>query len=565
MSNTEKKIRILERALSKIGNGSLAYDFFKKSSKVDTDLLLLKILGLSDLTPEKLSYEIVSLNKILIDLGYNNISPDSSWEPENNNALDSALSRAGITPGTKSISEIKSILSGSSKGEYTSSSGLKGKVINIPPGKVLFFRSGPSPKSLKIGELPPGKDFVFLNESEGYQGYEYIKISSDGRIGWVISNYVEYYNPDGSTQFSGKPVDKSIFRSSPRDMRKGDGSPSPSSGLIMPISGTKVRSGYGMRDDPMNRGHQRMHSGVDLSAKTGTPVLAPESGTITRIAPNNGNAGNMMVMSGTQGRVWTFMHLDSFNASNGDAISQGQVIAYSGATGGVTGPHLHLELRINGSKVDPMTVLSGASQEEIKPQSGGDRVESGKTDWLRSISSVSDSVSKKYGIPKSILLAQSSLESGFGKSDLGVFNFFGIKDFSGKGSAIRSTTEEYSPGVVTNEQSSFKAFESLEDSFESYGSLIKNNDRYSLATKRYYDQPSKFIIYVWGKGYATDSNYPQKISEVSKTVASKLSDPSLSFSFTSDEQSIISILATISGEQRASKTEEILGYRQNLS
>lgn len=565
MSIVQKKIQILERALNKIGKGDLFYELFKQSSQIDIDLLLLKIPDLAKLEPEKLSHEIEILNKILINLGYSYISANSSWEPKNNTALNDALKKAGITSETISISEVKSALSGLAGKEQASSQNFNGKVINVPFGKVLFFRASPDSKSQKIGELPLGKEFIFLNETAPYKGFEYLKISSDGRIGWIISNYAEYYNPDGSIRFSGKPANKKIFSPSPTDARKGDGEFSPSSGLIMPISGAKVRSGYGMRDDPLNRGHERMHSGVDLSAKTGTPVMAPESGIITNIKPNNGNAGNMMVMSGSEGRSWTFMHLDSFKASKGDEVSQGQVIAYSGATGGVTGPHLHLELRINGSKVDPMTVLSGASQEEVKPQNKYDRVESEKTDWLRSISSVSDSVSKKYGIPKSILLAQSSLESGFGKSDLGVFNFFGIKDFSGKGSAIRSTTEEYSPGVVTNEQSSFKAFESLEDSFESYGSLIKNNNRYSLATKRYYDQPSKFIIYVWGKGYATDSNYPQKISEVSKTVASKLSDPSLSFSFTSDEQSIISTLATLSGEQRANRTEEILGYRQNLS
>lgn len=565
MSIVQKKIEILERALNKIGKGRLFYDLIKRSSQTDIELLLLKIPDLAKLDPDKLSYEIGNLNKILINLGYSYISENSSWDKENNAALDDALKKAGINSNESSIFDVKNALSSLVEKKQSFSQIFEGKIINIPPDKVLLFRDAPNPKSQKIDELPLGKKFIFLNESSPYQGFEYLKISSDGRTGWIISNYAEYYNPDGSIRFSGKPVDKKILSPSPRDVKKHNSEFSPSSGLIMPISGAKIRSGYGMRDDPLNRGHERMHSGVDLSARTGTPVVAPESGIITSIKSNNGNAGNMMVMSGSEGRSWTFMHLDSFKASEGEQVSQGQVIAYSGATGGVTGPHLHLELRINGSKVDPMTVLSGASQEGVKPQSGGDGAESEKTNWLSSISSVSDSVSKKYRIPKSILLAQSSLESGFGKRDLGVFNFFGIKDFSDKSSAIRNTTEEYSPGVITNEQSSFKAFESLEDSFESYGSLIKNNDRYSLATERYYDQPSKFIIYVWGKGYATDSNYPQKISEVSKTVASKLSDPSLSFSFTSDEQSIISTLATLSGERRASKTEEILGYRQNLS
>lgn len=129
--------------------------------------------------------------------------------------------------------------------------------------------------------------------------------------------------------------------------------------IIFPIAGGATTSAYGMRDDPLDRGHQGFHPGTDFKAATGTPVLAPEDGEITRIASNNGGAGNMVVMQGQNGRSWTFMHLSAFYAGKGTRVVQGQPIAASGATGDITGPHLHLELRVNGKRVDPMTVFTG--------------------------------------------------------------------------------------------------------------------------------------------------------------------------------------------------------------
>jgi len=568
MTTTDKKIKILSRAISKVRAGILDQQLLKVSSQSDIDELFLQVGDLSDLTPEELSLEIKSLNKTLINLGYKEVSEDSSWEARNNIALKDALQKSGESSGRKSYSQVKKILSDLlNKNLYSTEVGLKGKVINIPLGRVLFFRADPSPRSQKIGELLPSQDFIYLGDSEEYQGYNYIKISADNKVGWIISNYAEYYNRDGSVLFSGKPPEKKLLQPSRKDLGREERKvPSESSGLIMPISGTKVRSSYGMRDDPMNRGHQRMHSGVDLSAKTGTPVLAPESGTITRIAPDNGSAGNMMVLSGSQGRVWTFMHLSSFNAAKDEPVSQGQTIAYSGATGGVTGPHLHLELRINGSKVDPMTVLSGAPTEQVPEQKISNRQKPDeKQDWLKSVFDISTTVSSKYGIPKSIILSQGSLESGYGKSDLGAFNFFGMKGSGSAGSISANTSEEYRPGAITQENAGFQAFKSIEDSFNSYGAMINNNPRYSLATERYSDQPGKFIIYIWGKGYATDSNYPRKISQTSKVVSEKLSDSSLAFSFSPEEEAIISELASLSGDARSKRTDEILGYGSRYS
>jgi len=127
--------------------------------------------------------------------------------------------------------------------------------------------------------------------------------------------------------------------------------------LTSPISGGVITSKYGMRYHPIHK-VMRMHRGVDLRAAEGTPILAPENGKVINIKPNNGSAGNTLYFSGSEGRVWIFMHLSSFSVKKEQVIKQGVEIAKSGKTGGVTGPHLHMELKINGSHVDPLSVIS---------------------------------------------------------------------------------------------------------------------------------------------------------------------------------------------------------------
>jgi murein DD-endopeptidase MepM/ murein hydrolase activator NlpD len=121
-----------------------------------------------------------------------------------------------------------------------------------------------------------------------------------------------------------------------------------SGNFIWPVNGPIV-SGFGMR-------WGRLHAGVDIAVPNGTPVRAAASGTVALAAPTSGY-GNYVCISHAGGVSTCYAHNTSFATSAGAHVSQGQVIASSGCTGHCFGPHVHFEVRVNGSPVDPMGYL----------------------------------------------------------------------------------------------------------------------------------------------------------------------------------------------------------------
>jgi peptidoglycan DL-endopeptidase CwlO len=121
-----------------------------------------------------------------------------------------------------------------------------------------------------------------------------------------------------------------------------------SSGLIWPASGS-ISSGFGMR-------WGRLHAGVDIPLAQGTPLRAAASGTVA-IAGWVGGYGNYTCIQHGGSLSTCYGHQSSIAVGVGQSVGQGQVIGYSGNTGNSTGPHLHFEVRINGSPVDPLGYL----------------------------------------------------------------------------------------------------------------------------------------------------------------------------------------------------------------
>ena len=121
-----------------------------------------------------------------------------------------------------------------------------------------------------------------------------------------------------------------------------------------PVPGA-IRSGYGQRVHPIY-GTVRMHSGVDMAAGMGEPIHACRAGTVIQ-AGWNGGYGNTIVVDHGGGMATLYAHQSSLGASVGAQVGAGQVIGYIGSTGASTGPHLHFEVRLNGSPVDPMPYL----------------------------------------------------------------------------------------------------------------------------------------------------------------------------------------------------------------
>lgn len=124
-----------------------------------------------------------------------------------------------------------------------------------------------------------------------------------------------------------------------------------------PVPNGRFRSGFGMRRHPILK-YRRMHTGVDWSAPRGTPIIAAGNGVIEKAGWNKGGYGKQTILRHPNGYVSSYSHQTKVakGIKPGVRVRQGQVIGYVGSTGLSTGPHLHYELIVNGTKVDPMRV-----------------------------------------------------------------------------------------------------------------------------------------------------------------------------------------------------------------
>ena len=121
--------------------------------------------------------------------------------------------------------------------------------------------------------------------------------------------------------------------------------------LAQPVSG-KLTSRYGEKSSIRSSAH----TGLDIANSTGTPIKAAASGTVV-FAGTKGSYGRMVIISHGNGVQTYYGHCSSLDVSVGQTVSQGQVIAKMGSTGNSTGPHLHLEIRVNGSALNPQKYL----------------------------------------------------------------------------------------------------------------------------------------------------------------------------------------------------------------
>lgn len=145
--------------------------------------------------------------------------------------------------------------------------------------------------------------------------------------------------------------------------------------LRNPVPNGVFRSPFGMRRHPI-LGYSRMHTGVDWSAPRGTPIIAAGNGVVEKAGWANGY-GNQTLIRHANGYVSSYNHQNAIarGVKVGARVRQGQVIGYVGSTGLSTGPHLHYELIVNGTKVDPLRIrlpdnkaLTGQELEAFKQE-----------------------------------------------------------------------------------------------------------------------------------------------------------------------------------------------------
>lgn len=133
-----------------------------------------------------------------------------------------------------------------------------------------------------------------------------------------------------------------------------------SANSVTPFKGTFGRPTRGW-DISQWFGHtsfERWHTGIDLTSRSGTAILASASGKVIKVSRGwGGGYGNHIIISHGNSYTTLYGHLSSFSVSNGQWVNQGQQIGVMGSTGWSTGTHLHFEIRKNGSAQNPMSYL----------------------------------------------------------------------------------------------------------------------------------------------------------------------------------------------------------------
>jgi len=172
------------------------------------------------------------------------------------------------------------------------------------------------------------------------------KPDGDSQLLYVAANFsgttrkfYRYQAPDGSVDYfneDGKSAKQFLLRN--------------------PVPNGVFRSPFGMRRHPI-LGYSRMHTGVDWAAPRGTPIIASGNGVVEKAGWTNGY-GNQTLLRHANGYVSSYSHQNAIarGVTAGSRVRQGQVIGYVGSTGLSTGPHLHYELIVNGTKVDPLRI-----------------------------------------------------------------------------------------------------------------------------------------------------------------------------------------------------------------
>lgn len=128
------------------------------------------------------------------------------------------------------------------------------------------------------------------------------------------------------------------------------------SGILgYPCSGP-ITSPFGYRIHPIF-GTTIYHSGIDIGVDEGTPVHAADSGVVIYSGSGLTGYGNVVIIDHGNGLSTLYAHNSALLVSEGESVSKGQVVAYSGMTGYASGPHVHFEVRVNGSPTDPMGYL----------------------------------------------------------------------------------------------------------------------------------------------------------------------------------------------------------------
>lgn len=191
-------------------------------------------------------------------------------------------------------------------------------------------------------------DVVYEDDGEMYIGES--EVIQDGQAGThTVTDLVTYM---GDTEYEREQLQETVQVAAVAQIIKRGTKSKPT--YMYPCTNWNITSRYGYR-------WGRLHAGTDVGVPIGTTVRASRSGQVT-VSGWVGGYGNCVMIDHGDGVVTVYGHLNECLVSVGQYVNQGETIALSGNTGRSTGPHLHFEIRIGGSAVDPEPYLAGTAQ-----------------------------------------------------------------------------------------------------------------------------------------------------------------------------------------------------------
>lgn len=263
----------------------------------------------------------------------------------------------------------------------------------------------------------------------------------------------------------------------------------------------------------------RVHGGIDLAVSSNTGIRAYKNGKVI-IAEYNESYGNYIVVEHKNGLQTLYAHCDSLLADVGSKVKKGQIIALSGNTGRSTGPHLHFEIKINGTRVNPAKYIGIFAEENNDSKKVNDIIKTMNmtSDQLAFVNSIKDAAIEgyqHYNILPSLTISQAIIESAWGKSSIGN-NIFGIKAFSDWKGEKRYvwTSEERADGSKYRCKAWFKDYDSITESVYDHTKLLLS-DRYKKVREASNYREACYAVKA--AGYATSSDYAQTLINTIET------------------------------------------------
>jgi murein DD-endopeptidase MepM/ murein hydrolase activator NlpD len=212
---------------------------------------------------------------------------------------------------------------------------------NVPYPAMATLNRISHPDMLKGPVLLPTVPGIFIPESPSNDLERLISSSRDTEGGIIIT--LHQGEPKRFLFFPGadfSPTERSYFLNS---------------GFRFPLRNYRITSPFGIRPNPFTGTPQR-HNGLDLAAPMGTEVYPTREGTVTELG-TDAVYGNYIIITHADNWVSLYGHLSSFSTSLHSTVTRDSVIGKVGSTGQSTGPHLHFELRKNGTAQDPTKLL----------------------------------------------------------------------------------------------------------------------------------------------------------------------------------------------------------------